>query len=454
MDLPSAAQPLTPEIRYLYDLRRGTTRLGLASTRRLLSSLGSPERTVPMLHVAGTNGKGSTTAMAAAMLQAGGLRVGRFTSPHILRVEERVCVDGKPIDPDTFAARVRDLRRSFERAGASFFEALTALAAVHFRDAGVDVAVYEVGLGGRLDATNAVSACGSIIASLGHDHEAILGRGLRAVGSEKLGIARRGVPLHANLERPDLVRLAREHCARRRTPLVLLPADVGRIVDMDLGAGMRFELWRPRPLAMWSRFLGAHQVRNAALACLAVHSLRERGVVGRDPDLVAGAARAFLPGRLQFLPAWGGDPGVVLDVGHNPEALHATLDVVEGLLVGERPTVVLALLRDKRLDGAALRLARLARRILLTQPAVERTWDAQAARRRFPSGRGLARVEVVPEVATAVRRALDTASGPVLLIGSHYLLGEAIPVLAARRGVAAETLLLPPPLAEAWRAAV
>ena len=452
MDLRSAAQPDSPEIRYLYDLRAGAARLGLASTRRLLRSLGSPELALPMLHVAGTNGKGSTTAFAAAMLQAGGLRVGRFTSPHVLRCEERIGVDGVRIDPESFRARVRELRPSLDRAGASFFEAMTAIAALHFRDAGCDVAVYEVGLGGRLDSTNAIPSSGSVITSLGHDHEEILGRGLRAVCAEKLGIVKRGVPLHAHLERSDLVRLARTHCSRRGAPLILLPRDAGRALGLDLWDGMHFELRLPYPIRLWSRFLGAHQARNAALASLAVLSLRDRGVVSRHPDLAAGAARAFLPGRFQVLPSVGGMPTVVLDVGHNPEALHATLDVAERVLPGERPVIVLGLLADKKLGGAAVRLAHFAQRIILTAPHVTRAWDPAEALDQLPRGRRLARVEVVPDVARAIDRAIAVCDGaPVLVLGSHYLLGEAVPALASRRDLEPE-LLLQPPAEEASRA--
>jgi dihydrofolate synthase/folylpolyglutamate synthase len=442
MDLPSAAQPRSPETDYLYALRRGETRLGLGSTRRLLASLGHPERGIPLVHVAGTNGKGSTTALAAAMLQAGGARVGRFTSPHILRVEERIVVDGQRIDGDEFRRRVRDLRPYIDRAGASFFEAMTVIAAQHFRDSHIDVAVYEVGLGGRLDATNALPSSVSVLTSVGHDHEAILGRGLRAVCREKIAIAKRGVPFFVALDRPDLRRLARDFCARRRTPLEFLPADAGRVLGMDLETGTHLELRVPSPLQLVTPLLGAHQVRNVALAALAVHALWRRGGVEAAPDIAVGAARAFLPGRFQVLPAAGREPVTILDVGHNQEALHATLDVAGAVLRGVRPVVVLGLLRDKRLGDAAARLARFASRIVLTSPGSERAWDPRQAAAQFPRGR--ARIGVEPQPADALARALDPGDAPVLVLGSHYLLGEVVPLLAARRGVPPEALLALP----------
>ena len=441
MDLPSLFQPRTPEIQFLYGLRRGKTRLGLDSTRRLLRALGSPERGVPMLHVAGTNGKGTTTALAASVLQASGLRVGRFTSPHLLRVEERICVDGVPIAPEEFAARVRDTRRWIARADASFFEAMTALAALHFREAGVQAAVYEVGLGGRLDSTNALPSSVSVITSIGHDHEAILGSGLPAVCREKLGIARRGTPLHAALPEPELAELARVHCGRTGTPLRLLPSDAARVLRLDLGSGMHFELRGARPEPLWTRFLGVHQARNAALAASAVHDLAALHLGGLRADVAAGMARAFFPGRFQVLPAGDGMPLVVLDVAHNPESLQATLALARELLPASRPIVILGMLRDKRQDGVIAQLAGWARRLVLTTPHVERAWDLAAVCARFESEAGELPVVVETDIAAALAHAQQDAPAPVLVLGSHYLVGEALPILAAERQLALESLV-------------
>jgi dihydrofolate synthase/folylpolyglutamate synthase len=177
-----------------------------------------------------------------------------------------------------------------------------------------------------------------------------------------------------------------------------------------------------------------------ALAALAVTELQKRALVDHAPDAAAGSARAFLPGRFQVLRA--GARVVVLDVGHNPEALHATLDVLEAVLPGARPVVVLGLLRDKKLNGVGERLSRLAERVILTAPRLERAWDPVAARALFPPGPA-ARCSVEPHVPDAVGRAFDGGTGPLLVLGSHYLLGEAVPVLAARLGTTPEQLLAP-----------
>jgi dihydrofolate synthase/folylpolyglutamate synthase len=453
MDLPSVAQRLTPEIQFLYARRRGKERLGLDSTRRLLQRLGEPQRDVPVLHVAGTNGKGSTTALAASMLQSAGLRVGRFTSPHLLGVEERICVDGVALDFDVLRARVRDMRSAIQGADASFFESITALAACTFRDARVDVAVYEVGLGGRLDSTNVMPAAACVVTGIGHDHESILGRGLRAICAEKLGIVRPGVPLSAALTRSDLVQLAQTHCERVGASLHLLPRNAVRVRDMSLDSGMRFDLRSDAThLSLWTRFLGEHQASNAALAALAVRDLLRRRFPSRAWDLEEAVARAFLPGRFQVLPAERGEPTVVLDVAHNPQSLRATLDIAVRVFSAPRPTVVLGMLRDKQLTGVLPRLQRAAARVVLTTPRVARAWDPHAIAPRLRALLDGVAVEVEPHAEAALARACAAAE-PVLVLGSHYLIGELIPSLARRRGTTAEALVAGSSRATATQAA-
>ena len=440
MDLPSVAQRLTPEIQFLYARPRGEVRLGLDSTRRLLQLVGAPERGIPVVHIAGTNGKGSTTAFAASLLQSAGLRVGRFTSPHLLGVEERICVDGVALDFDALRARVREMRSAIERADASFFEAITALAACVFRDARVDVAVYEVGLGGRLDATNALPADTCIITGIGHDHEAILGRGLGAICAEKLGIARPGVPLVAALTRPALVAQARTYCHNLGAPLHLLPRNATQVQALGMDAGMRFDMrLDAKQFALWTRFLGAHQARNAALATQATRALLARRFPARALDVDAGVARAFMPARFQVLPAEPGEPAVVLDVAHNAASLRTTLDLALQVFSAPRPTVILGMLRDKRLTGVAQRLQKLAAGVIVTAPAVARAWDPERVAARLRRSLSVP-IEVQPHAGAALDAA-RAAGQPTLILGSHYLIGELLPDLARRRGTSAEALV-------------
>ncbi|MFQ5599595.1 MAG: glutamate ligase domain-containing protein, partial [Candidatus Krumholzibacteriia bacterium] len=244
-----------------------------------------------------------------------------------------------------------------------------------------------------------------------------------------------------------------EHCRRRKTPLRLLPADAARVLDLDLWAGMQFELRLDEPRRLWTRLLGVHHARNAGLAAVAVADL----LAGQSPalrvDLAAAVARAFLPGRFQVLPPCGSDPTIILDVAHNPESLRATLEVAEQVLGDARPVVVLGMLRDKRLDGVAGRLARWAQRLVLTAPQVQRAWELQRACEQLSADAGTTPVSTAPNIAEALESAFATAPAAVLVLGSHYLVGEALPVLAHRRGLPDEALLAALPLEEATRAA-
>jgi dihydrofolate synthase/folylpolyglutamate synthase len=356
-----------------------------------------------MAHVAGTNGKGSTTALVAAMLQAGGLRVGRFTSPHVLSVEERITVDGRPIDPRRSAASGSAARHRKVRPSSKPRRRRAPLRRACRRR-------LRGRLGGRPTPPTS-SRLRSRSDQRRHDHEAILGRGLRSVCRESSGIVKRGVRLVAALARPDLVRLARQTCAQRRAALTLLPPDAGRVLSVDLASGTRIELRAPFPVQLVTRFLGAHQVRNVALAAHAVVEMQHRGVLARPPDVVAGAARAFLPGRFQVLPPWQDDPTVVLDVGHNPEALEATLDVASAMPDRGRTVVVLGLMRDKKLGAAAPRLARFADEVVLTSPRVVRAWDPRRGATPGGAVRAAHRRRRVRRHSTRLRSGAGTGPG-------------------------------------------
>jgi len=445
MDLRSSAQPLSPEIEFLYGLRGGRSRLGLDATRRLLKLLGSPETDLVALQVAGTNGKGTTTAMASALLQAAGLRVGRFTSPHLLRVEERICVDGEPIASGEFLRSVRDMRPWIERAGASFFEAITVIAAQFFRDRGVDVAVLEVGLGGRLDATTALPAAASIVTGVSWDHEAILGNTLPAILNEKLGIVRSGVPLFTGLREPALVEQARQHGERLGAPVHVLAPHAVQVLHLDPHDGMRFRLPHLSARELGTRFLGEHQGRNAALAASAVQHVLQRFPAAAHDSMWEGFAQAFMPGRFQILPATPSAPETIVDVAHNQQSLHATFDLAQRFFADRRPTLVLGMLREKRMDGVLERLAGWAGRLILTAPEVERAWDLEQARQAAEATlQGIVPVEAIPRVADAVHRAHATADDLLLVLGSHYLVADALPELGAQRGVPPQTFLRAP----------
>lgn len=418
-----------PAARYLAARTRLGVKFGLDTIRALVERLDHPEAAFRSLLVAGTNGKGSVVAYADAALRAAGRRVGRYTSPHLLRVNERIAVDGREIsdgDLDRAVERVRAAAGALVRAGAmaahpTYFEALTAAAFLHFRDAGVEVAVLEVGMGGRLDATNVAEPVASAIVSVDLDHEAYLGRTLQAIAREKAGVMRAGRttvlgPMAAE------ARGAVAECARARG---------ARLLDARSGAVVRpgasgLDVVTPRAEYRGLRPLpGAHQVDNALVALRLLEEARDAGF---DYDLEAAAAAfsgARWPGRLERVP---GRPPVLLDGAHNPAAARALADHLRGI----GPFVlVFGAMRDKDIRGMAEVLFPMARDVVLTRPRVDRAArPAEIAERAGPAGRG-ARLEGDPRKALAWARGRAGSDATVVVAGSLFLVGELRPLTRA-----------------------
>jgi dihydrofolate synthase/folylpolyglutamate synthase len=418
---------------YLARRVRFGIKFGLEAMDALVAEMGHPERAYPTLLVAGTNGKGSVVAYCEAALRASGLRTGRYTSPHLIRVNERIAVDGRPITDRDFGLAVRAVRDAAERlvrrgvleAHPTFFEVLTAAAFDHFRRRQVDVAVLEVGLGGRLDATNVADPIASAIVSIDFDHEVYLSRSLAAIAHEKAGVMRRGRPtivgpLPAEARQAVLAR-AREVGAR-----VVVSSQGTRVRASSAGPTVRegrgqIDLRTPTAFYAHLRPLpGAHQRDNLLVA---VRLLEEARRVGVPVDLrqVAGAvARTRWPGRLERVP---GRPPLVLDGAHNPAGARA----LAAHLAGGPPFVLLfGAMADKDVRGLARALFPPAREVILTRPRISRAAaPAELARR---AGRLADHAHLEPSVARALAlaRRLARGDGPrtvVVVAGTLYLVG-------------------------------
>ncbi|NDY42934.1 bifunctional folylpolyglutamate synthase/dihydrofolate synthase [Dissulfurirhabdus thermomarina] len=399
-------------------------RLGLERMEAVLDALGHPERAVPVVHVAGTNGKGSAAALITAILSAAGLRVGLYTSPHLHCLAERFRIGGRPIPEPELAERIHRIRRLVE-AGCelSYFEATTAIAFDWFRDAAVDLAVVETGLGGRLDATNVVVPRVSVITGVGLDHRSYLGRTLAAIAREKAGIVKPGVPVVSGVRRAAARRVVHGRCRELAAPL----SEPGRDFTVrrwsDLGFHYRGALWRLRRISLALR--GAHQVRNAGLAVRACEILAAQGVPVTGAHVRAGCRRVSWPGRLEVL---AGPIRVLLDGAHNPDgvrALRAALDAGREWPPPERRVLLWGCSDeggDKDYAGMLALVAGAAGRVVVTEPPGPRRPVRVADWRgvSLPPG---ARLEV------DWRRALDTAReelGPgdlLCVAGSLYLVG-------------------------------
>lgn len=421
--------PLTRRLDELYRFERSGMRPGLLGIERLLERGGRPDRAFPSILIAGTNGKGSTAAHLAAILRAAGKKTGLYTSPHLVRFHERIRVDGAEITDAALEAALERWWPRFEEERPSFFEAATALAFDHFARAQVDLAVVEVGLGGRLDATNILAPRASVITTISTDHAEILGPTLRRIATEKAGIIKPGGTLVLGVRRAE-PRAEILEIARRQGARVLLMGREGRYGARGMTeAGT--DLWIRTPSFSGTArtpLLGFHQARNAALAALAA----EVALEGDPPETVAraigsGIAATRWPARAEILAQ---DPPVLVDVAHNAEGARALADTVAALFPGRKIAIVAAFSRDKAHEAILDSLARVASRITLTEFAGERATPAAVLARVAPVGHGLC--EVVPDPSAAVRGAVEwarRAGGVVVVTGSFYLMPEAMAAL-------------------------
>ncbi len=421
---------------YLARRVRFGMKFGLETMRALVAEMGHPERAYPSLLVAGTNGKGSVAAYCDAALRASGLRTGRYTSPHLVRVNERITVDGREITDHDFAIAVRAVRDAAERlvrrgvleAHPTFFEVTTAAAFAHFRRKRVDVAVLEAGLGGRLDATNVVEPVASAIVSIDFDHEVYLGRTLAAIAGEKAGVLREGRPSVIG-PLPDEARGAVRARARAIGARVVEARRGARFVHRDGGGAAArrrgladiFDLHTPRARYPRLRPLpGAHQRDNLLVAIRLLEEAKRAGLPVDLRKVSRAVADTHWPGRLEWVP---GRPPLLLDGAHNRAGARA----LAGYLAGGPPIVlVFGAMSDKDVRGLARELFPLAAAVVLTRPRIARAATPDELAHR--AGRLAARAYRQPSVARALAlaRRLALAQGPmttVVVAGSLYLVG-------------------------------
>ncbi len=336
--------PLPPNLSFVLSLSPSVMTLGLSNMRKLTASLGNPERRFGAVVVAGTNGKGSVSAMIAAILRANGKRVGLYTSPHVFSVRERISVDGRPAPLEAMEEAASRIAPLFDSVGYSYFEALTAIAFRIFADSGVELAVLEVGLGGRFDATNIVEPELCVLTGVSLDHRRILGDTEEEILREKLGISRPHVPFVCGRLSPGLQAVVEGKARRERIPLHGF--DSLGMVDL---AEMSFKKMRTSlrtPVADYGEvsipFIGKHQAENALVATRAAEL-----VLGRVERLAEAFETAALPGRFEVVETGG--KTVVLDVAHNDEALIRAVNTLTTLSPREENGIILAVMRRKEL---------------------------------------------------------------------------------------------------------
>ncbi len=412
--------------------------------RALLEAVGNPQDQVKCVHVAGTNGKGSTVAMVSAMLQACGYTVGQYTSPHLVDVRERACVNGSMPSKDAFL----DLTRRVAKAGAklafepTFFELMTAMAFMHFAEQAVDIAVIEVGLGGRLDATNVITPLVSIITSIDLDHTRVLGKDLKSIAREKAGIFKAGVPALSFESAPEVEAVLREVAAKVGAPLAIVNRDIefsSRFCTTpELGAHTRVCFYTrttrlehlPVPLP------GDHQAANCGLALAAIDALKAAGFACPDEKVSVGLMNARIRGRMEVIAE---RPRVLVDGAHNPASVGALMRCVGAHVPYDSMVCIFGCCRDKDVTGLLDKVNLGADKVIFTRAAsTPRATDPTELQRMFAEQSGK-----MSQVARSLSEAIEVATRAVgredliCITGSFYLAGEAMQLIGGRRAVMA-----------------
>jgi dihydrofolate synthase/folylpolyglutamate synthase len=396
--------------------------LGLGRMRALLAHLGDPHAALPVIHVAGTNGKGSCVATLEAVLRAGGHRVARYTSPHLVHFRERIVVDGEPI-PDAVIAEFTEANRGALAAlQPTFFEATTALAFAWFADRAPDAVLLEVGLGGRLDATNVVARpLVAGVTSIGIDHQEYLGPTREQIAGEKAGIFKAGCPAVIGEPDPGIRAVLAGHARLRGATPVRVVAEAWTIDDVTVGHdGTRFRLGLPdATVLVHTALAGEHQAANAAAALAMLDALPE-GLRVPPPAAAPALRDVRLPGRFQEVGRW------IFDVAHNPDGVAVLAATLEAVRPSPPVWAVVSVLRDKDWRGMLRALVPHVDRVVLTAaptaPA-DRAWSPKQAA-AWAAAQGMA-VLLEPDFDRALRRA-DAEAATVLVTGSFHTVGDAM----------------------------
>jgi dihydrofolate synthase/folylpolyglutamate synthase len=428
-------------IDYLFGLQKYGIKFGLSNSIQLMGLMGDPQLQFRSVHIAGTNGKGSTAAFLAGMLKAAGYRVGLYTSPHLVSFTERIRIDNVPVTEARVVSLAERVRARYDGARSpeggpltpTFFEVTTAMAFTCFAEARVDIAVIEAGMGGRLDSTNVITPLASVITNIDLEHTEFLGTTLGQIAAEKAGIIKPGVPVVTGTVQPEAFAVIEQQARSAGSPVFRMPQDfgaehatTGREQEFDY-RGIRAGLPRIR-IGM----LGRHQAGNACLALAAAECLGRSGMAIPEDAMRSGLAQAVWEGRLERVAQ---QPDIYLDGAHNPASAQVLADAVLDLKRSYRRVVlVVGILKDKDYRGILDRLVPLADRVIATRPNYSRALDrADLAAEISALHRDVASTESVAEAIDLARR---EARGDDLIIitGSLYTVGDARAALRPGEG--------------------
>ena len=419
---------------YLYGLQRRGMKFGLRNMRSLLNRVGHPERAFPSVHIAGTNGKGSTAAFLSSMFMEAGCRTGLYTSPHLIRFTERIRINGREIPGERLGRYVRMLRPAIEEVRATFFEATTCVAFLYFADEEVDIAVIETGLGGRLDATNVLLPLAGVITNIDLDHREYLGNTIASIAREKGGIIKRRVPMVTAARDRTALRTLRAIAKRKGARFI----EARKRVRMERASSGASWMFQTRCLGRFASRLGlagAFQQENAALAVAVADTLRENTAFVKDfrsfgkqavrRGLSEVARNSGLEGRLERLGKRG---EYIIDVAHNPAGIRALVSALRRER-GVPRAAVFGVMKDKDHLSMLRSLVPFVRKLIPVAPRMERALAVsrlrmEAKRCGFEVGPGGSIRQGLREARRLMQRARPEEGDYILVVGSHYVVGE------------------------------
>ena len=405
----------------MFALRRFGIKLGLSTIKNILKGLGNPQHRFQSVHVAGTNGKGSIASALASILYMSGYRVGLYTSPHLVRFNERIRVNLSPITDEKVVESYRAVKRlDHGNREPTFFEYTTAMAFYEFARQGVDWAVVETGMGGRLDATNILTPALSIISNVSLEHQAYLGNTIAQIAREKGGIIKKNAPVVTGVTQQNAIAVLEEIAAQKKSPFYRLGQSfrTRRTAQGKFTYRGIYETWRDLRVGL----NGKHQVLNAALALAACEILNRRKIDLPLEGIKAGLLNNVWPGRLEIVST---RPLVILDGAHNRVAAHALAQYIREHLENKKITLVIGILDDKPYTAMLKSLLPVCSRAIITQPKINRATDPE---RLFSIAKKIIDdVIIITDVDAAVVHAIKSVSAQdaVCIAGSLYVVGEA-----------------------------
>lgn len=405
-------------------------KFGLQGIEALLEFLGNPEKKFYSIHIAGTNGKGSTASMIAAMYMAAGYKTGLYTSPHLVSMNERIRINGKPITSRTIARLASKIQPEVVTQKCTFFEAITAIAFQHFAESHVDIAVVETGLGGRLDATNVLQPLASVITTIGLEHTHILGSSIQKIAFEKGGIIKEDVPCLTGARSPDAIRVIKKICERKKSQLIRIDQKSVKIKQSSI-QGLRVDI------SLKNKFMknveisltGEHQASNACLAINTIETVARRSHFKIGSKQVREGLRKIqeysgIYGRLSVIKH---KPLILADVAHNPDAILTLVSSLQKLLI-HKVHLLFGLMKDKDFVQIIQHLQKIIQDVFVVEARTDRAIPSRKLAKEFR--KYSSEVSEFVGVKSGLMKVLQKRDGiPIVITGSHFVVGEVLAIL-------------------------